>query len=148
MKKVKKHLLSLIIITFFLILPTVIFFSPNSVTADESLVESQTGLTKIGKVFGEDGEPDDIRIQILKVLNVVLSLLGIIMVGLIVMSGYKWMTAGGNQDDVAKAKKTLTNAVIGLVIVLSSYGISYFIMWRLVAITTGKTNYTNPPPTM
>ena len=146
MKKVKKHLLSLIIITFFLILPTVIFFSPNYVIADESLVESQTGLGEIGSVFGEDGEPDDIRIQILKVLNVVLTLLGIVMVVLILMAGYQWMTAGGNQEQVGKAKKTLTNSVIGLAIVLSSYGISYFIMWRLVAITTGQGNYNNPPP--
>ncbi|MCF7820192.1 MAG: pilin [Candidatus Pacebacteria bacterium] len=145
MKRVKKHLLSLIIITFFLILPTVVFVSPNFVAADASLRESQTGLDEIGSsVFGESGEPEDIRIQILKVLNIVLTILAILMVVLITMAGYRWMTAGGNQEQVSKAKKTLINSVIGLLIILTSYSISYFIIKRLVAITTGDPNYQNP----
>jgi hypothetical protein len=142
MKRVKKHLLSLIIIIFFLILPAVVFVSPNFVVADSSLVESQTGLSDIGSAaFGQSGEPEDIRIQILKILNVVLTFLGVLMVVLIIMAGYRWMTAGGNEEQVSKAKKTLFNSLIGLLIILASYGISYFILRRLVGITTGDPFY-------
>lgn len=56
-----------------------------------------------------------------------LSLLGLIFLVLIISSGFKWMTAQDNSNDVEKAKTTLKNAIIGLVIVLSAYAITYFV---------------------
>ena len=56
-----------------------------------------------------------------------LSLLGIIFLVLILYGGFIWMISGGNEFKVAKAKKILTNAVIGLIIVLSAYSITYFV---------------------
>jgi hypothetical protein len=37
------------------------------------------------------------------------------------------MTAGGNQEQVGKAKKLITSAVVGLVIVFASYALTSFI---------------------
>lgn len=146
MKRVKKHVLSLFLIIFLLVLPTMIFFQPNTAIADESLAESQVGLKQIGSsAFGNDSEEVDFRIQILKAIQVSLTFLGVIFVVLIMFSGYQWMTAGGNEENVKKAKKRLTNAVIGLFIVLASWSISYFILRRMVAITTNEVNYLNPP---
>jgi hypothetical protein len=61
------------------------------------------------------------------VLTVVLSLLGIIFLGLIVFSGIQWMTAGGNEEAIKKARNNIKNAVIGLIVVALSYTITYFI---------------------
>ncbi len=61
------------------------------------------------------------------VLTIVLSLLGIIFLGLIVFSGIQWMTAGGNEEAIKKARNNIKNAVIGLAIVALSYTITYFI---------------------
>jgi amino acid transporter len=147
MKKAKKHILSLFLIIFLLVLPTIIFFTPNSVIADENLAESQVGLETIGQSsFGYGNKNIDFRIQVIRIINLSLSFLGVIFVGLIVFSGYEWMVAGGNDDKVAKAKKRLINAVIGLCIVLASWTISYFILRRLAAITTNEVNYLNPSP--
>jgi hypothetical protein len=41
------------------------------------------------------------------------------------------MTAGGNEEQVAKAKKNISNAVIGLVIILSAYAVTWFIFTYL-----------------
>lgn len=63
-----------------------------------------------------------------RVITMVLELLGAIFLILAIYGGYNWMTARGNEDMVEKAKKTITNAIIGLIIVLAAYAISRFII--------------------
>jgi len=64
---------------------------------------------------------------------VALSLLGIVAVVIILIGGFKWMTAGGNQDEVDKAKKLITNGIIGLAIILAAFAISKFVIESLVS---------------
>jgi len=59
-------------------------------------------------------------------IRVVLGLVGIVFLVLTIYAGIMWMTAGGNDDQLDKAKKTLTRSVIGLIIITSSYSISLF----------------------
>jgi len=61
------------------------------------------------------------------VIGTVLSFLGVIFLILTIAGGIMWMTAGGNQEQVGKAKKLITSAVIGLVIVFASYALTSFI---------------------
>ena len=46
--------------------------------------------------------------------------------GLIIYGGFLWMTAGGNEENVGKAKKTIYYAVIGMLIIFAAYSITYF----------------------
>ena len=62
------------------------------------------------------------------VLTMALGLMGVIFLVLAVYSGYNWMMARGNEEMVEKSKKTLTNAIIGIVVVLSAYLISRFVV--------------------
>jgi len=62
------------------------------------------------------------------VINSALSVLGVIFLVLIVYGGYVWMTAGGDEAKVEKAKQTFGRAVIGLVIVLCAYAIADFVV--------------------
>ena len=74
------------------------------------------------------GNSQDLLIQkIATVLNMLLSLLGIIFLILIIYSGYKWMMARDNSSEVDKAKSSIANSVIGLILVLSAYAITLFI---------------------
>jgi len=61
-----------------------------------------------------------------------LALLGIIFIVLIILAGYNWMTAAGEEEKVNKAKDTLARAIIGLVITVGAYAISQFVMDRLL----------------
>jgi hypothetical protein len=63
-----------------------------------------------------------------KIINIGLSFLGVIFLLLIIYGGIPWMTDQGNEDQVAKAKKIITTAIIGLVIVIAAYALSWFIM--------------------
>ena len=57
-----------------------------------------------------------------------LGVIGLIFLLLVVLAGLRWMTAGGNEETVANAKQSLKNAAIGVIVVLSAYAISYFII--------------------
>ena len=70
-----------------------------------------------------------------QIINVAMLFLGIIAVGIILVGGFKWMTAGGNDEKVGEAKKLMGSGVIGLVIVLAAWGIASFILDQLVNAT-------------
>ncbi len=72
-------------------------------------------------------EPKSITEIIGVVIAAFLSLLGVIFLVLIIYGGYLWMTSMGNESKVLKAKKTLRQAIIGLIIIVSAYAISYFV---------------------
>ena len=67
------------------------------------------------------------------VINIILGFLGIIAVVIILLGGFKWMTAGGNEDKVGEAKKLIVAGIIGLVIILASFGIATFVLTQLGA---------------
>lgn len=57
-----------------------------------------------------------------------LSLTGVFFFGYIVWAGYLWMTAHGEAPQVEKAKKMISNAIIGLAITLAAYFVSSFVV--------------------
>lgn len=70
----------------------------------------------------------DIDPVISTVIQATLSLLGVIFIILIIYGGGLWMTAKGNEQQVDKARNLITAAIIGLVIVVAAYAISYFVI--------------------
>lgn len=54
------------------------------------------------------------------VINLLLSMLGVIFTGLIVYGGYRWLTARGNDQQVEQAKGIIRHAIIGLFITVSA----------------------------
>jgi len=68
------------------------------------------------------------------VINVALSLLGLVFLGLALYAGFQWMTAQGDSKVVDGAKDTLKNAVIGMIITVAAYALSTFIMTQLATI--------------
>lgn len=110
----------------------VVFFSPAPVSAQQP---DQLGL-RYGVESGLGAR--DVRFTAAQIINVSLGLLGIIALVLIVYAGFLWMTAGGNSEQVDKAKGILFASVIGLIIILSAYSISKFVITNLFKATTGQ----------
>lgn len=80
------------------------------------------------------------------VIQAVLGLLGIIFIVLMVYAGYLWMMAGGNEEQVKKAKDLIRAAIIGLIIIVAAYSITYFVFEALskAGITGGGSVHTSP----
>ena len=132
----KKKLISLFIIS---LLVDPFLALPAGVQAQDTNPNNIFGL---GFVDGEQGGGDGIalgnrdpRTMVAEIINVVLTLLGIIAVGIVLLGGFKWMTAGGNEDKVGEAKKLLGAGVIGLVIILAAWGIARFALNALISAT-------------
>ncbi|MBI2990019.1 MAG: hypothetical protein HYY51_02395 [Candidatus Magasanikbacteria bacterium] len=95
------------------------------------------GLGKVNTELKTTLGNQDLRTTIAKLINVALSLLGIVAVVIILVGGFKWMTAGGNEDKVAEARKLIFSGIIGLAIILSAWAIALFVLNKLASATTG-----------
>lgn len=110
------------------------------VFAQDQFFGGSSGQTQAG--FAEAagfGPVFDLRLTIARLIRTFLSFLGIIAVIFVLYGGFLWMTAAGSVERVAKAKKVLINAVIGLVIVLSSFTITSFIIGAITDATGAGT---------
>ncbi|MDO8626083.1 MAG: Ig-like domain-containing protein [Candidatus Magasanikbacteria bacterium] len=96
--------------------------------------ELKQGLAVIQEPLGLGA--GDIRLIVARIIRIALGLLGIVLLVLILYAGYLWMTAGGNEEKIAEAKKLITNAVIGLAIILSAYAIVGFI-FKILGVGSG-----------
>ncbi len=72
-----------------------------------------------------------------KVIRGFLGLLGTVFVVLTIYAGFLWMTASGNEEQITKAKKMITNAVIGIIIVVLAYVVTDFVFKALTSATSG-----------
>ena len=78
----------------------------------------------------------DVRTTVSNVIKAFMGLLGIVAVVIILLGGFKWMTAGGNEEKVSEAKKLIISGIIGLVIILSAYAIAQFVVGAIINGTT------------
>jgi hypothetical protein len=92
-------------------------------TAAQNIESKASGLAQ-GSGLNQN---TDIGSVIQVVISAFLSLLGIIFILYIIYAGYNWMTAAGDEGKVETAKKTIQRCVIGLVIIIAAYGITYFV---------------------
>lgn len=104
-------------------------FSPATVLAQIDT----TGLQAVGAVTQLTAT--DPRVIAVRIINIALGLLGIITLTIVLYAGFTWMTAGGDAEKVEKAKKLLRNAIIGLIIILSSWALTTYIISRLLEAT-------------
>lgn len=72
-------------------------------------------------------------------IRVILSMAGIVFLGLTVYAGILWMTAGGNDERVEKATNIFTRSTVGLILVVSSYSLAYFAMQFILNTNTQET---------
>lgn len=61
------------------------------------------------------------------ILGQMLSLVGIIFFALTIYGGVMWMLARGNPDMAKKALNTIISAIVGLILVLSSFALTRFV---------------------
>lgn len=90
---------------------------------------------------GGVGLESDLTNSAANVVATILAVTGTMFLVLTVAGGIMWMTASGNEEKIAKAKKIIIGAVIGLGICLSAYTITYFVASRM-SISAGGPSQT------
>jgi len=136
MKKISFILLALFIMPIFaLALTASPVVAATTITSDDYWGGGDPNITGNieSNILLGNKDPREIAAQ---VINVILGFLGIVAVIIVLAGGFKWMTAGGNQDKVDEAKKLMAAGAIGLVIVLAAFGIARFLISSLITATT------------
>lgn len=103
------------------------------IAATPANAQVDAGLAEVGQTVKLSST--DPRTIAVRIINIALGVIGIVLVALILYAGFIWMTSAGEPDKVGKAKKILINAVIGLVIILSAWAITRFVIERLLQAT-------------
>ena len=104
-------------------------FSTITATSNKILAYSfltNSGITEMANKTGISNTLLPARTA--NIISSVLALLGVAFLGLMIYGGIMWMTAEGNDDKVVKARKIIDGAIIGLIITLAAYAISYFVV--------------------
>jgi hypothetical protein len=74
---------------------------------------------------------NDVILIILNVLSIVIRISSYIAVGLVIWGGFQYILAAGDSSKISNAKKTISNALIGLLIALSAIAIVAFVKGAL-----------------
>lgn len=124
----KKNFLTKIFpILFGLVLIFGLFLSVQAAQTYSFTADSGVGIT--GKQAGYDiGATPSPELIAGRIVQIVLSLLGIAFLGFMIYAGIMWMTAQGNEQKVEKAKNMITESIVGIIIVAAAYAIAYFVI--------------------
>lgn len=102
-------------------------FAADALNTNDLGVGAVQGAIKLGS--------GDVRQTAARIINVALGFLGIIAVVIVLIGGFKYMIAGGNDEKTNEAKKLIVSGIIGLAIILSAWAITSFVISRLVTAT-------------
>lgn len=116
----------------FLFLPVVSFAQVNPQETFEQTL-NQGGVIS--------GEVPDVEESIQGLVNIILGFIGVLAFIIVLYAGGLWLTAAGNDDKVAQAKKLLSGAVFGLIIVFTAFFLVNFVLGQL-----GEALGDNTPP--
>ncbi len=92
---------------------------------------ADSGLDTLADDVGYDLQDSSINQKISSGLNILFSLLGIAFISMIIYGGILWMTDQGNAKHKETAKLVITQAVVGLIIVIAAYAITTFVFTYL-----------------
>jgi hypothetical protein len=132
MKKISKHLIAFAIIAL-LVAP--IFVAPVFAQSGGDTYGVEVVNTGLGGSLGASDQ--DPRAIVGRFITLALGFLGLIAVGIILIGGFKWMTSGGNEEKTTEAKKLLGAGVIGLIIVLASWGLASWLITNVSGTVSG-----------
>ena len=97
----------------------------NSQTlAEEIQIQNEALASNKGAGYGE---ARDIRIIVALVIKSLLSLLGILFTVYVIYGGALIMMSAGEEEQITKGKNIIKNGVIGIALILGSYGIVWFV---------------------
>ncbi len=155
-RKIQRYFYLTILILGFLSFSGATFAQSQTITTNGEEIRLETPQPKIsipGLKFGEpkistngNGEDQLIDVPFLgqyiaAVYKYAVAIAGIIAVVMIIIAGFQWATSGGSADAISEAKKRISNAIIGLILTLSSYVILYTVNPELVSFKNLRVQY-------
>jgi heme/copper-type cytochrome/quinol oxidase subunit 2 len=104
----------------------------------QSTVSNGLQTSGLQSIFGTGGlnSSQSLSDLIANVIRVLLIFAGVIAIVFVIIGGYQYIVSGGNEETAEKGKKTLINAIIGIVVIVLAYAIINVIV-NLVGSSSG-----------
>lgn len=106
-----------------------LLLSPQIIFAQASLVTD--GLKKTAEQATISTEEVGLDIMIGSAINYIFGIIGVIFLTIVLVGGYLWMTAGGNEEKVEKGKKFVINGINGMIVIFLAYALVFVILQAL-----------------
>ncbi|MFH0829416.1 MAG: pilin [Candidatus Kerfeldbacteria bacterium] len=78
----------------------------------------------------------DLKTTAVNIISWLLGIVSLVAVVMIIIGGLLWLTSAGNEERIEKAKKTISSAVIGLILVILAWAIVIFVAGTTKNVTT------------
>lgn len=127
--KLKLILASLTLAVVPLLVPVVVSAAPPNITEQ---VQQGTCLSVNGDCPADGDAETKVNNIITTVINVFSLVVGVVSVIMIIIGGLKYITSGGESNNVTSAKNTIMYALVGLVIVALAQVIVRFVLGRVL----------------
>lgn len=111
----------------------VVVFTPQILRAASALEQVSGGAAATTPV-----KDVGLTMAIISIINFILSFIGIVFLGLMIYSGWLWMMARGNQDQVQKSQQITREAVIGFLAILLARVFTEFVLTQINRSLTGS----------
>lgn len=122
-----------IIITILLAIILTIGFFPTISFAQTSLKDEIANQNRAfsGKEGAGFGAPRDPRVIVANIIKILLTLVGTLFFAYTVYGGALWMMSAGVEEKITKGKDIIRNGIIGVVIILGAYSITWMTYWMV-----------------
>ena len=103
-----------------------LLFAPVMVFAQGGQVESGLQMGGLRRLFGIGSGPSgatSLSNIILRIIQMLLTFAAGAAILFVIIGGYQYITSHGNEEQSEAGKKTLINAIIGIVLIVMSYAI-------------------------
>lgn len=120
-----KNIYSLILLCFLILAPLTVVRAGLS---DSFSSTSPLETTAVAAGYNVTSNNNNALALASSIIAIALTFLGTIFLALIIYAGVTWMLAEGNEQRAEKARNILNQAIVGLIIVVGAYGISYALL--------------------
>lgn len=103
-------------------------YSANNPCSDVCTCDGVADSVREAAGCGNNTSKDGLPNAVIAIINVIISISGILAVLFIIVGGVQYMTSQGDVAKIQKAKHTILYAVIGLIIVILAFAIVNFII--------------------
>jgi len=117
-----------LVVLFAMLLNGALFFAYSASAAGPNTPLSANELIDANTISQTGLQNADLKATVASLIRTAMGLLGIVAVIIILIGGFYWMTAGGDEGRVETGKKWIFSGIIGLAIILSAFALATFVI--------------------
>lgn len=130
----RRIIINMLLVPVLALLPMITFSASAYAACGSSQAAQQvaTGIDETTKASCDDSAVSNILATIVNILSIVIGALSVIV---IMISAFKYITSGGDQNKVANAKGTLTYALVGLAVAALAQLLVHLVLYHATSLS-------------